>query len=502
MTVLELSSAKARQYFMEPHNYGSTNLPSYFDFSEILAYAAQNATAILRDRDLLKAAQNTENVNYTLISNKDGKYAWRPLQLCHPLLYAVLVHEITTHDNWAELCQCFADFKELPQIECASYPVVSDKRKAQRAEQILSWWSHFEQRSLELALRYNRMIITDIADCYGSIYTHSIAWAIHGKSVAKNNHTEAFLGNVIDHRIQAMRYGQTNGIPQGSVLMDFISEIVLGYADSLVSKQLNEENICDYHILRYRDDYRIFVNDSWTGETILKVLTTTLFELGMRLNSSKTRVSDDIIGDAVKDDKIAWLSLDADFQRLSFEKRLLLIYYHASRFPNCGSIMKPLAELRKAISEGEFAGTHEEVSASVSIVAELAYRHPKVYQVCVAIIAELLNKCDYGERSEIAKSILRKFNHLPNTGFLQVWLQRIMYPSGVHLDYSERLCRKVTDPTQALWENTWLNTIPDIKSSIEDIDIIDRDELSQLKPVMTNDEIDIFISNFEIGYQG
>ena len=501
-TILDLSATKARSYFMEPNNYGSMDLPPYFDFSGILAYAGRNANAILRNSNVLKEAQNTENVNYTLINNKDGKYAWRPLQLCHPLLYAVLVHEMTTRNNWNALCQRCTVFKKLPNIECASYPVVPNKQKKQRAEQISSWWSHFEQRSLELGLKYRHMMISDITDCYGSVYTHAIAWAIHGKPAAKADHSEALFGNAIDHRIQAMHYGQTNGIPQGSVLMDFIAEIVLGYADSLVSERLKEEKIHEYFILRYRDDYRVFVNDSRTGETILRVLTTTLFELGMRLNSSKTMLSYDIIGDAVKPDKIAWLALDSDFPRLSFEKRLLLIYNHASRFPNCGSMKKPLAALHKRIRNGQFVGNDKQVLASISIAAELAYRHPKVYQICIAIIAALLTKCKPGKRREIATAILKKFNHLPNTGYLQVWLQRVMYPCGIHLKYSEKLCKKVDDPAQAIWENDWLNTLPQIKTAMEGFDVVDRAKLSQLKPMMSNEEVDLFISRHETEYQG
>ena len=487
---------------MEPNNYGSTELPPYFDFTGVLNYASQIVNTLLRNRTLLAAAKKFEGVNYTLINNKDGKYAWRPLQLIHPLLYATLVHEITTPDNWKTLCDRFSVFSAAPQIECASYPVVAEKKRVQRAEQILNWWSHFEQRSLELGLRYNRMIVSDITDCYGSIYTHSIPWAIHGKPEAKKDQSEKLLGNVIDHRIQYMRYGQTNGIPQGSVLMDFIAEIVLGYVDSLVSKQLAKESISDYFILRYRDDYRIFVNETRIGETILKVLTTTLYELGMKLNSSKTKVSEDIVSDAVKADKLAWLSLTNDFRNLSFEKKLLLVYNHASRFPNCGSIIKPLAELHQGISAGDFTGNTEQILASISVVAELAYRHPKVYQVCMAIIAELLKKCDSRKIVDIANDILRKFNHLPNTGYLQVWLQRIMHPCGIHLAYSEQLCKKVIDPEQVLWENGWLDAAPTIKTDFEGIDIIDRDKLSQLKPVISNEEIDIFISNFETGYQG
>ena len=47
--------------------------------------------------------------------------------------------------------------------------------------------------------------------------------------------SEKYIGNRIDTMIQSMSYGQTNGIPQGSILMDFIAEMVLGYSDLLLS---------------------------------------------------------------------------------------------------------------------------------------------------------------------------------------------------------------------------------------------------------------------------
>jgi hypothetical protein len=53
--------------------------------------------------------------------------------------------------------------------------------------------------------------------------------ALYGKEEAKDNRHKSSLGNDVDKLIRSMRYGQTNGIPQGSVLMDFIAEMVLGY---------------------------------------------------------------------------------------------------------------------------------------------------------------------------------------------------------------------------------------------------------------------------------
>jgi RNA-directed DNA polymerase len=144
-----------------------------------------------------------------------------------------------------------------------------------------------EQRSIEFALDYGYLIQTDITDCYGSIYTHSIAWAIHGKDVAKQEkQNKSLIGNIIDSDIQDISYGQTNGIPQGSVLMDFIAEILLGYADSELSGKIEDCAITDYHILRYRDDYRVFINNPQDGERIVKLLTKVMIDLGLKLNPS------------------------------------------------------------------------------------------------------------------------------------------------------------------------------------------------------------------------
>lgn len=48
------------------------------------------------------------------------------------------------------------------------------------------------------------MFITDITNCYGSIYTHSINWAILGKEDAKRHIGKASLGHTIDTYMQGM----------------------------------------------------------------------------------------------------------------------------------------------------------------------------------------------------------------------------------------------------------------------------------------------------------
>src|SRR6185369_4855590 len=105
----------------------------------------------------------------------------------------------------------------------------------------------------------------------------------------------------------AMSYGQTNGIPQGSVLMDFLAEIVLNFADRELAKLLSK--VKNYKIIRFRDDYRIFVRNPIDGEIIIKALGETLSRLGMSLNAQKTKQSESIISDSIKSDKLYSLNI-------------------------------------------------------------------------------------------------------------------------------------------------------------------------------------------------
>ena len=229
-----------------------------------------------------------EDVNHFMLNNKDGRYAWRRMEFVHPALYVSLVHTMTEQENWDQILQRFQEFASDTRIQCLSLPVESMTKESDEAEQVNKWWRDIEQKSIELSLDFGYISHTDIADCYADIYTHSIAWALHSKPIAKAHRTcETLIGNIIDDFIKAMRNGQTNGIPQGSVLMDFIAEMVLGFADTELSVRIDSEKIKDFRILRYRDDYRIFVNNPQDGEHILKCLAEVMNDLGLKPKARK-----------------------------------------------------------------------------------------------------------------------------------------------------------------------------------------------------------------------
>ena len=193
-----------------------------------------------------------------------------------------MAREITKYENWELLKKRFGEF-ENRNCEVVSIPQINDDKDENiTATSIKSWWEHIEQRSIELSLEYKYIFVTDITNCYGSIYTHSISWALHGIEYAKEHKKEKNLGKLIDTYIMGMQYKQTNGIPQGGVLFDFIAEMVLGYSDLLLYEELQRIGITDYKILRYRDDYRIFSNSKEELEKIAMTLQTTLAKLNFQ----------------------------------------------------------------------------------------------------------------------------------------------------------------------------------------------------------------------------
>ena len=487
-SLLDMTNTQARAFLLKPESYCSVDFPRYLQFGGILTAVAK----VLRATPL-RTVQNDsprqhEGVNYAMLSNKDGRHAWRPFQLIHPALYVSLVNKITRKDHWATICKRFAEFAAIDTIKCLSIPVKSLSKRKDKAEQISRWWQGIEQGSIQLALDYQFVLHADITDCYAAIYTHSIAWALHERAVAKTKRNDkTLIGNIIDWHIQDMRHGQTNGIPQGSVLMDLIAEMVLGYADLQLSDRLKSNGITEYRILRYRDDYRIFVNNPQLGETILKTLTEVMIELGLKLNAAKTTQSQSVVGGSLKPDKRAWLTSRQGDTNL--QKHLLVIHAHGMAFPNAGSLVVALTHFHERLSR---AKRIQQPLALISIAVDIAYQSPRVFPVCAAVVSKLLSVLESkAARRNVLRKIRDKVSQLPNTGHMEVWLQRISHPIDATVQFQERLCHVVCGKDEPIWNSDWISSAK-LKAAVKPKNIVDRRKLKALRPVVRPVEIRIF----------
>lgn len=491
--LIELSNTASRAHLLKGSSYFNGDFPKYISFEPIL-----NGVAALLGtggyQPFKKSAPHLlPSVNYTFTANKDGRLAWRPFELIHPVLYVSLVNAITESASWASIQARMAEFQG-GIVECCSAPVVSTDHQTDTATQVKSWWQTVEQRSIAYSLQFSNLLHTDVTDCYGALYTHSIAWALHGQTKAKSGKKDASLiGNTIDTHIQAGRYGQTNGISQGSVLMDFVAETVLGYVDSQINNELG--NIADVKILRYRDDYRIFANTQECAEEVLKVISDKLRTIGMRLGVSKTISCRNVVEGSIKPDKLAGIELQdlGTTNAKTLQKQLLRLHAFGQRYPNSGALKRLVSEFHVNVSKQ--VECPDDLSVQVAIATDIACVSPSTFPAVAGILSHLIALAPATEKSSLWTSVHSKMAKIPYNGYLEVWLQRVTKPKSIAMQFqsAEALCQIVNGGKPKLWDNTWLNGTA-IKDAL-DVSKIVVSDASDVTEVVQPEEVQLFKEN-------
>ena len=128
------------------------------------------------------------------------------------------------------------------------------------------------------------VVRTDISKCFHSIYTHSIPWALHGRSEAKRNRFLTLPGNLLDKTSQDTRDGQTNGLLIGPHASNVVTEIILTQIDhGMIQKGYRR-----FH--RYIDDYTFYAKTHDEAEKFLHDLGMQLRDYELVLKGSKTDI--------------------------------------------------------------------------------------------------------------------------------------------------------------------------------------------------------------------
>ena len=520
--VLSLESKDAMDFFLKSEQYHGFELPEYFVFDDLLQNV-KNAIGETPYEECLQedmSPAQLPDVNLDILLNKDGRYAVRPIILANPFLYYFLVREICNEQSWTVIKHLFEKFN-VPHITSCALPVIPKEREPfHKSTTILNWWSSMEQRSIELSLEYRYMFVTDITNCYGSVNPQAFDWVFSFKGTEyETEHVNPIAKNIQKY-LRAFQQGRNIGIPQGSAIFDFVGEIILGYSDLLLHEAIQRERItAPYEIIRYRDDYRIFCNDKDELEKISYILQHVLERLNFRMNSKKTKISNSIVTDAVKPNKLAYIYNTPIFNKKgcdfdSFEKHLLYILMFARQYPDSGSIKTMLSDIDKRIED--WLKPYEEEVTTIPILEDDEPKTEKITKqrrlvggsvrtmsaVCAQIALENVGCCHYAlrvlsrmvdslknekEKSAIISLVYSKLCNQPNSDYNQLWLQNITY----HQDkkngtspYEMRLCRVVAgDKNVELWNNEWVK--PSLTSEIKYDNVIDKDTLKNVTPIIT-----------------
>ena len=532
-TIFDLSADEALDFLMQNDRYVTTEMPEYLNFDPVLAFAREHIADTSIDKCLKDInPENMSDANYDIMLNKDGRYAVRVLSLSNPFLYYLLAREICTPEHWAAILDDFKVFGSAPHIQAVGIPVIpADKENFHKATTILNWWNRFEQMAVKLSLDYRYMFVTDITNCYGTIELQTVEKALSRNGTA----SEADVKTDIVRILTMLRQGRNIGLPQGSTLYDIVAEIVLGYADMLLREALERDGITEgYEILRYRDDYKVFANDKDLLERISYTLQHVLEGLNLRLNSAKTRISDSIITDSIKPDKLAYIyntpiynnKKQCDFDGI--QKQLLFILQFGRQYPNCGQMRMLLSKLSTWIEEyienvaknqkskakpkveakpGEEdaedkkiqkrPGTIIEDSMAMSaIAAQIAAENLNSAHYALKVISQMLStisdeQVENGEQAskdEIVTKVLNRLGSMQNSDYLKIWLQNLAVKAEYKGDYSfadgkgNGLCHLVCGADANLWNNSFL--APAYLEGFDATAVVDDAVLHNDTPVM------------------
>lgn len=520
--ILSLNHTEAMDFFLKSEQYHGFELPEYFVFDDLLQNV-KNAIGETPYEECLQedmSPAQLPDVNLDILLNKDGRYAVRPIILANPFLYYFLVREICNEQSWTVIKHLFEKFN-VPHITSCALPVIPKEREPfHKSTTILNWWSSMEQRSIELSLEYRYMFVTDITNCYGSVNPQAFDWVFSFKGTEyETEHVNPIAKNIQKY-LRAFQQGRNIGIPQGSAIFDFVGEIILGYSDLLRHEAIQREGItAPYEIIRYRDDYRIFCNDKDEFEKISYILQHVLERLNFRMNSKKTKISNSIVTDAVKPDKLAYIYNTPIFNKKgcdfdSFEKHLLYILMFARQYPDSGSIKTMFSDIDKRIED--WLKPYEEEVTTIPILEDDEPKTEKITKqrrlvggsvramsaVCAQIALENVGCCHYAlrvlsrmvdslkdekEKSAIISLVYSKLCNQPNSDYNQLWLQNITYQQDKKngtSPYEMRLCRVVAgDKNVELWNNEWVK--PSLTSEIKYDNVIDKDTLKNVTPIIT-----------------
>ena len=218
----------------------------------------------------------------------------RTFGVIHPEIHNDIAYQIA--QNWKTILKTL--FPSDSVVTSYSFPIPINSKAPGRLGHLRSGRMIYEFLGMidddiaSVAYQYSHLVKTDIKRFYPSIYTHSIAWALHGKKkVRKSNNIHNFklLGNRLDRLFQNANDGCTNGVPIGPVVSDIIAEVVASGVDRVFSKYLLKNPI-ECEVARFKDDYRILVKSETDGRAVIKHLQAALKEYNLELSDDKTAI--------------------------------------------------------------------------------------------------------------------------------------------------------------------------------------------------------------------
>ena len=210
----------------------------------------------------------------------------RKLSVVNPISQLYLSKEIA--DNWVSIQK----FIQKSNVSLDTPQILEDAERAVPKPD----FSLISLNRLDAEARYRHILVSDISRFYGTIYTHTLPWALHGKAYCKANINNpvvmnALLGDALDRRVRKGQDNQTIGIPIGPDTSRILAEVI---AVAVEDEMLNISGFKDSRVFRYVDDWFVGFDGAGEAEDAVSFLAKACSEYELEINDEKTVVVDPI----------------------------------------------------------------------------------------------------------------------------------------------------------------------------------------------------------------
>lgn len=205
----------------------------------------------------------------------------RPMAIPEPFAHANQCRSLA--DNWNHLSAHFRDNTFSDGFKISRIHLRKLKDKPYLFEMNYKNFSKDGDPEQDIVIKSRYLASADIANCFPSIYSHSISWSLVGKAFSKGHKDPANWFNQLDYYTRNVKFGETNGVLIGPHTSNLISELILVAVDSKLSQR--------YNYVRNIDDYTCFVESYEEAESFFLALSEELKEYELSLNSKKFKIT-------------------------------------------------------------------------------------------------------------------------------------------------------------------------------------------------------------------
>lgn len=262
----EIDSSELYKRLIE-FGFFSEKLPPILDSSDFLNFCLNKANCL--------PGKPSRWIEYNSMRNTNVP---RIINIPTPASYEKLCR--TLSDNWNNIVEHFRKYTSSDDYKKSRIHIRKHRNTPSLFKMNYGSTESILQK-LELSIGKKYLVKADISQCYASIYTHSIPWALVGKEIAKQKQNDNEWYNTIDKTARNTMNRETHGIPIGPHTSNILSEIVL----CAVDKELSE-----YSYIRDIDDYECYVESEEVGKQFLLHLSNSLNKYGLRINHKKTTI--------------------------------------------------------------------------------------------------------------------------------------------------------------------------------------------------------------------